>query len=34
MDITPFSIGIETGDIKTVLVDRNSTIPLEKVKFF
>jgi L1 cell adhesion molecule like protein len=35
LDVTPLSIGIETaGNIMTVLIERNSTIPVQKTKTF
>ena len=35
LDVTPLSLGIETlGGVKTNLIDRNSTIPVEKTQIF
>jgi molecular chaperone DnaK len=35
LDVTPLTIGIETlGGVLTPLIDRNSTIPTKKVRFF
>ena len=35
LDVTPLSLGIETlGGVSTKLIDKNTTIPTKKVRFF
>ena len=35
LDVTPLSVGIETyGDVRTILIERNTTIPVEKSQTF
>ena len=35
LDVTPLSLGIETlGRVSTKLIDKNTTIPTKKVRFF
>ena len=35
LDVTPLSLGIETlGGVSTKLIDKNTTIPLKKVRCF
>ena len=35
LDVTPLSLGIETlGGVSTKLIEKNTTIPTKKVRFF
>ena len=35
LDVTPLSLGIETlGGVSTKLIEKNTTIPTRKVRFF